>query len=86
MTNYSYFDIFVVLLGSVLHVNYISKYKLLLFNQFQQNILICFSNTAHLFNIFKWNIAIYRNIVFTHDTTPIKKDRLKEFLTMPIET
>ena len=50
MTNYSYFDIFVVRLGSVLHVNYISKDKLLLFNRFQQN-MHCFSNTALLFNI-----------------------------------
>ena len=75
MTNYSYFDIFVVLLGSVLHVNYISKDKLLLFNRFEQN-MHCFPNTAHLFNIlqyiaiFKSNIAIYRNIVFTRDTHP----------------
>ena len=56
-------------------MNYISKDKLLLFNRFQ-SIMPCFSNTAHLCNIlqyiaiFKWNIAIYRNIVFTRDTHP----------------
>ena len=50
------FDIFVVLLGSVLHVNYISKDKFLHFNQFQQN-MHYFSNTAHLCNILHSNMT-----------------------------